>query len=611
MKHNITKLLYTAAISAIVMAGCTKDDDFGNRLELRTVPFSSGSNSKVAINNANSNWIGGEKINVNGNIVTVTVEGSSAYIDGVTAADRYLALYPTSLTATPTLSNNTSITLPQTYHYATSGGHQQLETPMAANITSGPLMMNHLTGALTIKITNISDRYTMVVDSITIISDKYQLSGNRTVDFNSLRSISPIATDNAADRRVDMVMDFERLEITSGSTCSVMLPVASVGADNHFTVRVSSRYRGGRYIYSKTQSTGGALASNQLGYAPVAINTTAGGDITKNNIFAGTGTAEDPYLISTPHEFMIMAEVISGDFPAGVSGSTKYNTSVLKLTDDIDMSGFTITPITYFQGTLDGNGHTVSNLNVVGADSYVGLFGSISTAATVIKGLTIDNMSITSSVTNPKIGAIIGYASFPVTLKNCTARNITLSLPNMTYVIFGGMIGKVNGTKIATLDTCKFISDLYFTCTTSGSHIGGMIGEYGDATLTMIGCETTIGTGSLTNCSCFGGMIGYIGSGTATTSTFTRCSFSGTVSASSTSDIITGGMIGNCVRKADFNNCNVSGSLTYTAATPSSYLGSFIGTAGYESRFYTFTNFTDDVVLTTPSGTIGRPIGNR
>lgn len=605
MKYNITKLLYIAAISAIVMAGCTKDDDFGNRLELRTVPFSSGSNSKVAINNANSNWIGGEKVNVNGNIVTVTVEGSSAYIDGVTAADRYLALYPTSLTAKPTLSTSTSITLPNTYHYATSGGHQQLETPMAANITSGPLMMHHLTGALTIKISN-SSSFTMIVDSVTIISDKYQLSGNRTVDFNSLGSISPIATDNAADRRVDMVMDFERLEITAGSTCSVMLPVASVGADNHFTVRVSSRYRGGRYIYSKTQSTGGALASNQLGYAPVSIKNAASGDITESNLFAGNGTAGNPYLISTPYDFKIMAEAISNNYKFVIAGSERYYNAVLELTDNIDMTDFPLTPIKKFHGVLDGNNKTIYNLTVSGN----GLFDSIEAAMT-IKGLTLENMTIINTATSMRIGAIIGSPEYAVTLKHCTVRNITLSLPNMTNVTFGGMVGRLTNSVIATLDTCKFISDVNFNCTTSGSHIGGMIGEYGGAALTMTGCETTIVTGSLTNCSSFGGMIGTVNKISIATSTFTRCSFSGSISASGTIDINTGGLIGDCSRSADFNNCSISGSLTHTPATASSYLGSYVGKANWEDATYTFPGCIENVTLTTPSGTIEKRIGNR
>lgn len=609
MKHNITKLLYTAAISAIVMAGCTKDDDFGNRLELRTVPFSSGSNTKVSINDTNSNWVGGEKVNVNGNIVTVTVEGSSAYIDGVTAADRYLALYPTSLTATPTLSTCTPITLPNTYHYATSGGHQQLETPMAANITSGPLMMHHLTGALTIKISN-SSSYTMIVDSVTIISDKYQLSGNRTVDFNSLRSISPIATDNAADRRVDMVMDFERLEITAGSTCSVMIPVASVGADNHFTVRVSSRYRGGRYIYSKSQTKGGALASNQLGYAPVTINTTAGGDITKTNIFAGIGTAENPYLISTPHEFLIMEEVIREQYDSE-SGGITYKSAVLKLTDNINMDGFTYTSIANFQGTLDGNGYTVSNLNIVSSYASVGLFGTISSASSKIKGLTLDNMTITSSAMRPRIGAIIGYANANVTISRCTAKNITVSTPNMVSIAFGGIIGKVNSSINVVIDTCKFINDVNFSASEDGSRIGGIVGDCGDGKLTMNGCEATMSSATLTNCSSFGGMVGYLGSGTIDTSSFIYCSFSGTMTSSSSYAVNSGGMIGECMRKANFNNCSVSGSLTYTTAKNSSYLGSFIGKAGLASSNYTFTGCTESVVLTTPSGTIDKRIGNR
>ena len=102
----------------------------------------------------------------------------------------------------------------------------------------------------------------------------------------------------------------------------------------------------------------------------------------------GSGTAEDPYRISTAEDLIAMG-----------LNTDDYGKSFV-LTADIDLAGqsFTMAPIaadtggiggesfegTPFTGTLDGQGHAIRNLTItdeLGQD-YLGLFG-YTTGATI------------------------------------------------------------------------------------------------------------------------------------------------------------------------------------------------------------------------------------
>src|SRR5262245_7671534 len=67
---------------------------------------------------------------------------------------------------------------------------------------------------------------------------------------------------------------------------------------------------------------------------------------------------------------------------------------------NIDASGFNFTPIgsasTPFTGTLDGQGHTISNLTINSSAYEVGLFGDIGTTG-VVQNLGLINLSVTVS----------------------------------------------------------------------------------------------------------------------------------------------------------------------------------------------------------------------
>lgn len=109
----------------------------------------------------------------------------------------------------------------------------------------------------------------------------------------------------------------------------------------------------------------------------------------------GNGTASDPYLIASAAQF------------ASISiGMDKH----YRLIRNIDFNGATITPIGQkvnsndiivydeFVGSLDGNGYTISNLNVVG-HTNTGLFGIIGETGE-IADLKLYNVKVTANITN-------------------------------------------------------------------------------------------------------------------------------------------------------------------------------------------------------------------
>ncbi len=114
----------------------------------------------------------------------------------------------------------------------------------------------------------------------------------------------------------------------------------------------------------------------------------------------------------------------------------------VKLMDDIDLDGLawkgigsdnrqTDFPKYAFAGTFDGDGHSISNLNVTSYcyanDATAGLFNTVQGGA-VIKNLTVKNATVTST---HYAGVIVGYNWFTnnsaATIENCTVENSTVT----------------------------------------------------------------------------------------------------------------------------------------------------------------------------------------
>lgn len=169
---------------------------------------------------------------------------------------------------------------------------------------------------------------------------------------------------------------------------------------------------------------------------------------------AGTGTAADPYLVSTAADFKAMAKNCNADH----KGTGEY----FKMTNDIDFGGTAespvqlpaigkdgnaqITKIAYgFDGTFDGDGHTISGIyhteNGNNAEGkYNALFGCIDKNGVVKNIIFSENNHITGY---NYVGSI---ASLNMgTIENCT-NNADITASNFAAGGICGFMVNGNGT---------------------------------------------------------------------------------------------------------------------------------------------------------------------
>lgn len=188
----------------------------------------------------------------------------------------------------------------------------------------------------------------------------------------------------------------------------------------------------------------------------------------------GSGTENDPYLISTAADLAYLANKVN------IQTSTPTY-DYYKMTDNINLAYNEWVPIgvygnknQYFYGSFDGNGYTISDLYITQPNqNYVGLFG-------YVKDSKIKNLTVTGAIESIEadgalnIGGIVGYA---------TATNLTEL--SVKYFNIGGMsvdtgtssVGTIVGTsEKGTIDSCK--SEDCSINLKSGSYNAGMVVGY-------------------------------------------------------------------------------------------------------------------------------------
>ena len=93
----------------------------------------------------------------------------------------------------------------------------------------------------------------------------------------------------------------------------------------------------------------------------------------------GDGSASNPYLISSPEDLALLAELVN-------AGNATYIDSNYDVTNDIDLSGYSnwvpIGNANYpFTGIFNGSGHTITGMMINAPQTdYQGLFGYIENA---------------------------------------------------------------------------------------------------------------------------------------------------------------------------------------------------------------------------------------
>ena len=174
-----------------------------------------------------------------------------------------------------------------------------------------------------------------------------------------------------------------------------------------------------------------------------------------------------------------------------------FSGKTVKLGADIDLGNTEWTPIgqtrsngtaTYFQGTFDGDNHTIKNLAISasawdeGANYAAGLFGFIDNGSATIKNLTIDGARVEG---HHWAGAVVGYLTG--TVENCHVKNATVISTHANDDACGDKVGAVVGY-INTGDSVVSGCTAY-NCTIKAGRDAGQI----------VGCNTV--SASVTDCS--------------------------------------------------------------------------------------------------------------
>lgn len=201
----------------------------------------------------------------------------------------------------------------------------------------------------------------------------------------------------------------------------------------------------------------------------------------------GDGTKDNPYLIANKTQLTKFNEL------ASTSGSDAY----YKLTQDIDYLGDEWNPVgrlaNPFSGSIDGDGHKISNIKISKFDKeqiFYGFLGYAEQAS--IKNLNIDAMKITMDIygseTQFYYGGVVGYGvntSFDNVHVNFDKFEIKSLQNNSSQTIAGGLIG---------FQSVEIIDEtMYYVSLSNSSVIGDIKLDMKDAADTVSGAAGLVG----------------------------------------------------------------------------------------------------------------------
>ena len=327
-----------------------------------------------------------------------------------------------------------------------------------------------------------------------------------------------------------------------------------------------------------------------LSVIPMAVFAT--GDVPEYS--GGTGTENDPYLLSTAADLIALKDfVINGgadDTDAVDScGLGAYHGYYFKMVKDIDMTGMEWTPFN-FNGTFDGAGHTISNMQMnqnffesadptnneyKSAEYEAGFFGQVVHAT--IKNLYFENCTAkVSDGLDPASSrdiyvGIVATTAIASCFENVSAVNCSViqNGEDDNFAYSGGLVGYAD---ICHFSSCSFDGSITIGGdATSSQYVGGIVGclsdyynefitDYDNPYNMVVGAGEDFGiynclSTAVINCPQYYAAAGIAGtSGTDFMSAvYENCAFGGKITAGGRAC----GIVGDGDRDDTFKNCVV------------------------------------------------------
>ena len=288
----------------------------------------------------------------------------------------------------------------------------------------------------------------------------------------------------------------------------------------------------------------------------------------------GSGTADDPYQITTAADLIALGEtpddydkhfILTADIDLDPSlpGGKRIETAVIA-PFNTEFDGIP------FKGVFDGNDHVISHLTIDGRRRYHGLFGQLAPEG-MICNLGIEDIQV--AVMGYYVGGLVaqnnggviqdchitGYieaGSFVGGLVGINESGRIQDCHSNVDIIAGNAGGLVGVNRSGTILNCYSTGNI-----TAGSASGGLVGSNSGF---IEGCHST---GSLTNTDCYGGgLVGY------NDSVILNC-YSTTVVTNGEYHI--GGLVG-----ANWTNGLILGCHSNSAVDGHMYVGGLVGYNG-------------------------------
>ncbi|MBD5207464.1 MAG: hypothetical protein HDS79_04255 [Bacteroidales bacterium] len=184
--------------------------------------------------------------------------------------------------------------------------------------------------------------------------------------------------------------------------------------------------------------------------------------------FKGNGSASDPYQLSSLDDFKNLAALVIAKYPVRFERKNFIVTQDVDFQNDSTFIGIGTIKMTnayknhWFAGSVDGDNHTLSNIQFKNASSITGcgFFGTLGGNAR-IQNLTLDSTCYIEG--NQRVGGIAGFLHEGVSISNChVAGSVYGFSTNNTEV--GGIAGYVSAERNSPgntmIENCSFTGTL-------------------------------------------------------------------------------------------------------------------------------------------------------
>lgn len=244
--------------------------------------------------------------------------------------------------------------------------------------------------------------------------------------------------------------------------------------------------RGGVFDSQSSTGNGAAVYANE----DTVDNTNEDNGVSLYS--GGSGTKEDPWVISTVVDLQKLAET--------VNGGEDYNGKYFIQNTDLDLMGITWEPIGYtdggyyFSGHYDGKNHSISNATSTGkvdedGQATVGIFGCIIEGS--VSNLHVKNAKFSANGEGgySLAGGIAGI-TFDSVITNCSVEKSSFE-GKKEYTSNNACVGGITGYSVqGTFLNCASVNNQII----SQTYAGGIVGEIDDS------ISDNEGVSAFTNC---------------------------------------------------------------------------------------------------------------